>query len=101
MKQADEEITALVLTTATHPVPQVREAAGALIGRIRVDGPIRGHLDASLRRLTRDYGWEVAQEARYLLRDLKLTQRRETADVAELARSLAHRAAGGERRRVA
>jgi hypothetical protein len=98
MRQVDEEITALLLTTATHPVSQVREAAGALIGRIRADGPIGGHLDASLRRLTRDYGWEVAQEARFLVRDLKLAQRRQSADIAELARSLAHRAAGGERR---
>src|SRR5688500_14817049 len=101
MRQVDEEITALLLTTATHPVPQVREAAGALIGRIRVDGPIRCHLDQSLRRMTPDYGCEAAQEARFLERYLKLGQRGAAADAAELARSLTSRAADGSRRGVA
>ena len=99
MSPVDEEITALVLTTATHPVPQVREAAGALIGRIRADGPIWGHLDSSLRRLSRDYGWEVAQEAQFLVKDLRLTRRPGPRDEVELARSLTHRSR--QARRVA
>jgi hypothetical protein len=90
MSPVDEEITALVLTTATHPVPQVRQAAGALIGCIRADGPIRSHLDSSLHRLSRDYGWEVAQEASFLVNDLKLTRRTGPTDEVELARSLMH-----------
>lgn len=91
MSPTDEEITALVLTTATHPVREVRTAAGALIGRIRAEGPIWGHLDSSLRRLSRDYGWEVAQEARFLVKDLKLTRAAGPGDETELVRSLARR----------
>jgi hypothetical protein len=100
MSPVDEEITALVLTTATHPVPQVRTAAGALIGRIQAEGPIRRHLEASLRRLSRDFGWDVAQEARFLVTDLKLTRPRGGGtDEAKLLRSLA--APVARRRRAA
>ena len=99
MSPVDEEITALMLTTATHPVPQVRAAAGALIGRIRAEGPICGHLDSSLRLVSRDYGWEVAQEAGFLVKDLKLTRRAGPRDEMELARALTRR--GRDTRRVA
>ena len=96
MSPADEEITALVLTTATHPVPQVRTAAGALIGRIRADGPIWRHLEPSLRYVSREYGWDVAQEARFLVRDLQLARFNSAKDEAELARGLSKFGGAGQ-----
>jgi hypothetical protein len=72
MNPVDEEITALTLTEAIDPVPQVREAAGALVREIEANGPIAGHLEDSLKVVSRDHGWEVAQEARFLVKDLNL-----------------------------
>ena len=73
MNATDDEITALLLTRAIDPVPQVRAAAGALAREVEVNGPIATHLESSLKAVARDFGWEVAQEARFLVRDLKLT----------------------------
>jgi hypothetical protein len=73
MSPIDEEITALLLTRAIDPVPQVRAAAGALAREIEVNGPIATHLESSLKAVSRDFGWEVAQEARFLVADLNLT----------------------------
>jgi hypothetical protein len=73
MSPIDEEITALALTRAIDPVPQVRVAAGALVREIAVKGPISTHLESSLRAVSRRFGWDVAQEARFLVTDLNLT----------------------------
>jgi hypothetical protein len=73
MSPIDEEITALLLTRAIDPVPQVRAAAGALAREIEVNGPLATHLESSLEAVSRDFGWEVAQEARFLVTDLNLT----------------------------
>ena len=73
MSPIDEEITALSLTRAIDPVPQVRVAAGALVREIAVRGPIATHLESSLQAVARRFGWEVAQEARFLVTDLNLT----------------------------
>ena len=74
MKPIDEEITALVLTRETNPVPQVRTAAAALVQEIRTHGRIADHLDSSLRHVSRDFGWDIAQEAKFLVKDLKLAE---------------------------
>lgn len=71
MSPVDEEITAFVLIKEIHPVPEVRLAAGALVGRIRAHGPIEDHLDSALQHVSRDYGWDIAEEARFLVKDLK------------------------------
>ena len=72
MSPIDAEITALALTQHIDPVPQVRAAAGALVSEIEAKGPIGDHLEESLQAVTRRFGWEVAEEARFLVRDLKL-----------------------------
>jgi len=72
MSPIDDEITALSLTREIDPVPQVRRAAVALMQEIEVKGPIAGHLEQSLRSVSRRFGWDVAEEARFLVRDLNL-----------------------------
>jgi hypothetical protein len=72
MKRIDEEITTLALTKEIDPVPQVRTAAHALLREIQAKGPLAGHLEPSLHLVSRQFGWEIAQEARFLIRDLNL-----------------------------
>ena len=72
MKRIDEEITALALTKEIDPIPQVRTAAHALLREIQAKGPLAEHLEPSLNRVSRQFGWEIAQEARFLVRDLNL-----------------------------
>ena len=72
MTALDEEITTLALTKEIDPVPQVRTAAHALLREIQAKGPLAGHLEPSLNRVSRQFGWEIAQEARFLVRDLNL-----------------------------
>ena len=93
MSPIDEQITTLALTSATHPVPQVREAAQALMARVRSDGPIGIHLAASIERLSRDYGWDVAQEAEFLVRDMHPGPSAAGRDAREMARRLSSRRA--------
>ena len=93
MSPIDDELTTLALTSATHPVPQVREAAQALMARVRSDGPIKRHLADSIERLSRDYGWEIAQEASFLVRDMQLARRAGAKDASEMARRFSWRRA--------
>lgn len=76
MRTKDDEITALALTKEIDPVPQVRTAAQALLREIEAKGPLAGHLEPSLKRVSRRFGWEIAQEARFLVRDLNLGEAR-------------------------
>ncbi len=87
MSPVDEEITAFVLIKEIHPVPEVRVAAGALVRRIKAHGPIEHHLDSSLELVSRDYGWDIAQEARFLVKDMK-SRRRPERPRRDAARSL-------------
>ena len=72
MKLIDHEITTLALTKEIDPIPQVRTAAHALLREIQAKGPLAEHLEPSLHRVSRQFGWEIAQEARFLVRDLHL-----------------------------